>query len=420
MTFKGIKKTIPEIAESVNVRYVLEGSIRKVGNNLRITAQLIDSLTDTHVWAEKYAGTLEDIFDIQENVSKKIVEALKGRLSSSDNKQLITKLYNKNSGVYDAYAQAHYMFWRYEPSSHNRALRLLEDAVAIFGEHPLLLSGIGAIHWQFYHQLGDIKESHLSKIKECSDKLFSFDPESPQGHRLLSYIDLNAGNTANSIRHLSKAMSTDSADTETLLWLSYLLTLHAGRPDKAQPIAERWSIIDPLQPMSKSTLSIMDWMNGEFENATNGFKGWLKLEEDNPLPKFYLGHILAWTGQYKESLMLAEEILQRDPNEVMAQIVLFLTYSLLGETNKAKNAIPPSSKEIIWMDFHLPWLMAEGYSVLGEIDEALLWMERTIEKGIFNYPLLNKLDPFLANIRSDHRFKKLIENVRLKWESFEV
>jgi len=74
MTFKGTKSAIKEIAGKVNVRYVLEGSVRKAGNNLRITAQLIDSLTDTHLWAEKYAGTLDDIFDVQEKVSRAITD----------------------------------------------------------------------------------------------------------------------------------------------------------------------------------------------------------------------------------------------------------------------------------------------------------------------------------------------------------
>ncbi len=69
MTFKGTKKTIPEIARAVNVRYVLEGSVRKAGNDLRITAQLIDAVTDAHIWAEKYDGSLDDVFAIQERVS---------------------------------------------------------------------------------------------------------------------------------------------------------------------------------------------------------------------------------------------------------------------------------------------------------------------------------------------------------------
>ena len=88
MTFKGTKKTIPEIAQAVNVRYVLEGSVRKAGNNLRITAQLIDAITDAHLWAEKYTGTLDDVFDIQEKVSRSIADALKLKLSPEENKKI--------------------------------------------------------------------------------------------------------------------------------------------------------------------------------------------------------------------------------------------------------------------------------------------------------------------------------------------
>jgi len=84
MTFKGTKKTIREIARAVNVRYVLEGSVRKAGNNLRITAQLIDAVNDAHLWAEKYSGTLDDVFEIQEKVSRSIVKALKLMLTSEE------------------------------------------------------------------------------------------------------------------------------------------------------------------------------------------------------------------------------------------------------------------------------------------------------------------------------------------------
>lgn len=84
MTFKGTNKKIKEIANEVNVRYILEGSVRKKGNNLRITAQLIDAMNDGHLWAEKYSGTMEDIFHIQEKVSRSIVEALNLKLTTKE------------------------------------------------------------------------------------------------------------------------------------------------------------------------------------------------------------------------------------------------------------------------------------------------------------------------------------------------
>ena len=366
MTFKGTKKTIPEIARSVNVRFVLEGSVRKSGKSLRITAQLIDAINDTHLWAEKYSGTTDDIFDIQEKVSQKIVEALKGRLSPTDRQKLFLDPATRNVGVYEVYSRAHYEFWKYEQGSQERALSLLEEAVVAFGEHPLLLSGIGAIHWQFYHQRGDIKQSHLDRIKECAGKLYAIDPHSAPGNRLSSYIALHTGDTEEAIMLLYKSMKAEPGDTETLLWLSYLLTIHAGQPDKALPIAEKWIAIDPLNPVPEIFLSIIEWMKGDLDNAINRLEDRCRQEPDNPIYFFYLGHIFTWSGRQEEAYNIAEKMNCLDPDEGMGQGLRFITSAITGRTEEAFNAVTPSTKQWLWMDFHMPWLMAEGYSILGD------------------------------------------------------
>ncbi|MCJ7587502.1 MAG: tetratricopeptide repeat protein, partial [Candidatus Aminicenantes bacterium] len=420
MQLKQTDKDVREIARLLDVQYVLEGSVRKAGNKLRITAQLIQADSDRHLWAEKYDGVLEDVFDIQENVARKIVEALKGRFTPKDQRQLSARLSFHNVGVYEAYSRAHYEFWKSEPESTERALRLLEKAIEVFGEHPLLVSGVGATHWQLYHYRGDLNEDHLTQIKECARKLFAGDPSSAPGHRLSSYLALHAGATAEAIRHLQRAMEGDSSDAETLLWLSYLLAIHAGRPEQARPVAERWVAIDPLHPIAKMSLHLVQWMSGDLKGAIKGLEEWHKQELDNRIPAFYLGHLLAWAGRDEESLHLAEEMFRQEPEEGMGQALRFVALSIHGRAEEAKNTVSPSVKESIWMDFHLPWLMADGYSLLGEKAEALRWLERAVEKGIFNYPLLSELDPLLANIRGEERFKKLIERVKYEWEHFEV
>ena len=376
--------------------------------NLRITAQLIDALNDTHIWAEKYAGTTDDIFDIQEKVSQKIVEALKGRLSPTDRQKLFLDPATRNLGVYEVYSRAHFEFWKYEPGSQEKALTLLEEAVVLFGEHPLLLSGIGAIHWQFYHQWGDIKQLHLERIKECAGKLFAIDPDSAPGHRLSSYIALHSGDTAEAIRLLYKSMKAEPGDTETLLWLSYLLTFHAGQPDKARPIAEKWLAIDPLHPVAKVALRIIEWMKGDLDEAIKGFEYLYNQEPENVFYSFYLGHILAWRGREEEAYSIAEKMIRLDPNNGMGQGLRFITSALTGRTEKATNAVTPDTKQWLWMDFHMPWLMAEGFSLLGDKKEAMRWLARAIEKGLFNYHMLNEKDPLLSNIRGEPGFKDLM------------
>jgi len=110
MTFKGTKKKIREIAQEVNVRYVLEGSVRKAGNNLRITAQLIDSANDAHLWAEKYSGTLDDVFDIQEKVSRSLVDALKLKLTAEE-KRIIAAKPILNVYAYECFIKARQELW---------------------------------------------------------------------------------------------------------------------------------------------------------------------------------------------------------------------------------------------------------------------------------------------------------------------
>ena len=420
MTFKGTKKTIPEIAGAVNVRYVLEGSVRKAGKDLRITAQLIQADNDRHLWAEKYDGVLEDVFEIQEKVSRKIVEALKGRISPKDQRQMAARASFPSVGIYEAYSRAHYEFWKSEPESTERALHILEEAIGVFGEHPLLVSGIGAIHWQFYHARGDLNEIHLTKIDECAKKLFAGDPASAFGHRLSSYLSLHAGDSAEAIKHLKRAMEGDPSDAETLLWLSYLLAIHAGKPDQARPVAERWVAIDPQNPITRMSMEFVHWMKGDLESAAKGVEEWYNQDPGDQIRAFYFGHLMTWTGRYEESLRIAEKMVQRDPGDGMGQTLLFLTLAVNGRAEEAKKAIPLSMRESLWMDFHLPWLMAEGYALLGEKDEALRWLERAVERGIFNYPLLNEIDPLLANIRSEPRFKKLMERVKYEWEHFEA
>ena len=134
-------------------------------------------------------------------------------------------------------------------------------------------------------------------------------------------------------------MEFDPADTETLLWLSYLLMVHAGQSEKSMMIAERWSVIDPMQPMTRMVKVFHYWFSGKTEKASTELELWLK---------------------------------------------------------------------------------AEGYSMLGMIKESLFWLERVIEKGIFNYPLLNEKDPLLSNIRNEQRFTKLMRDVKIRWEAFRI
>ena len=130
MTFKGTQKKIKEIAGELNVRHILEGSVRKAGNNLRISAQLIDAESDSHLWSEKYNGTLEDIFDIQEKVSRSIVAALKIKLTGEEDKQISIRPI-ENVHAYECYLKARQEIFRASEDSMQNAFKLLQNGIEL-------------------------------------------------------------------------------------------------------------------------------------------------------------------------------------------------------------------------------------------------------------------------------------------------
>ena len=128
--------------------------------------------------------------------------------------------------------------------------------------------------------------------------------------------------------------------------------------------------------------------------------------------------VLAYNKKFDESYIILDQIYKSDPNDLFAQLGLFLKHSLQGNKKLAVESI--TSQILTWSksDFTNAWHVVVGYSLIGEKEKALDWLEEWIDLGCLNYPFLSKHDPFLENIRGEERFKKLMEEVKYKWENF--
>ncbi len=176
MMFKGTKKELPAIAREVHVRYVLEGSVRKAGNNLRITAQLIDAASDTHLWAEKYGGTLDDIFDIQEKVSHSIVDALKLKLTPKE-AGLLAERPIPSPLAYEFYLKARGEILKWTEAGLENALRYLQSGLEIVGENALLYAGMAYVYFQYVNLGLKEKEYGRKQAEDYVQKAFALDPD---------------------------------------------------------------------------------------------------------------------------------------------------------------------------------------------------------------------------------------------------
>ena len=333
MTFKGTKKKIGEIVREVKVRYVLEGSVRKAGNNLRITAQLIDGKDDSHLWAEKYSGTLDDIFSIQESVSRSIADALEMKLSKKEVEGICACPID-DTRVYEYYLRAKHEINTFTDEGMNNAIQLLESGLKIIGENAVLYAGLSYAYWGYFNIKA--QEKYLKKGIEYADKALEIDPESSEVHHVngISYFFRGfpgkSRNTNKPILHLKKALQIDPNNSEAMHHLEMIYVFN-GRTDAVVPVIEKHISIDPLHFMVHFAASLLQIFLGRFQQAVEpGEKTYNLLPEGHPVRVFH-GLVLAYNNRLEEAFSVFDQIKKINPDNVFSQIGIMLKYALQGK-----------------------------------------------------------------------------------------
>jgi TolB-like protein/tetratricopeptide (TPR) repeat protein len=416
-TFKGTKKTIPEIAQAVRVRYVLEGSVRKAGNNLRITVQLIDSMTDAHLWAEKYTGTIEDVFDIQETVSKSIANTLKIKLSSRE-KDKIHERPIDNVFAYDCYKRAYYEILSMSPERLERGLKLLQKGLEISGKNALIYTGIAFAYWQ-YVNLGFEHELNIKKAEEFAQKALAINQDLAEAHHVIGLITVFKGRLVKAIHHLVYAHKNKPEDTEIMGWLALGYST-IGKIDAEKSLIDRCYKIDPINSWNDTVTGYSYFFSGRFGMALDQAFASSNLTPESGMNQFFRSLALLYNNRAEEAYDFISKNVAEPGIDMWTQLTIFLKYVLKKDKEKLSSLLIPDFVKSIQIDPQNLYHMATFYSYLGEKEKSLEYLENAVGRGFINYPLLSKHDILLNNIRDEERFKKLMEQVKYEWENFEV
>jgi serine/threonine protein kinase/tetratricopeptide (TPR) repeat protein len=416
MHYKGTTEPLPEIARELNVRYVLEGSVRRAANSLRITAQLIDAMTDAHLWAEKYSGTLEDVFEIQERVSREIVEALRITLAPDERAAMAAARPIRDVRAYDYYLHAMHQIWNLNEASLRQAIHDLEAAMEIVGESAVLYAGIGSLYWQLFGMGIDASDETLERVRRCAERAMELEPDSAHGHRLLAFLKLHEGDTVGAAASLERCLQADPQDTEALVWAGYVNALFLGRPARAVPLYERLAAIDPLMAARTGGVAAFEGLTGRWDRAVEGWERAVIRDPGHRMARWYYAHVLALCGRTAEAIAQFDKVSVEVAHDGFGPMSELFARALEGRIDDALRAIPAESMSFLWNDVHACWLVADSYAAAGRTDDALKWLARAVEMGFKNYPVLADRDPFLATLKGEPRFKQLIASVKTEWE----
>ena len=418
MKLKGTTKDLKTVASELNVRYVLDGSVRKAGQNLRISVQLIDGLSDENLWSEKYQGTLADIFEMQESVSRSIVDALKITLSADEERQLAERPI-ADAEAYDLYLQARSHFLQGIPSALNRSIELLKRGLDLIGENELLYAALGYTYFYYFRWVSKLEESYLHLASDCMQKTFALNPSSSHGFVLKGLLSYSEGNMGEALRSLKRALELQPNNTEALFWVS-VNSSHVGDNEAAMRYADKLLMLDPLLPINTVIKGVVHIYQGEFSEALPWIEVGLAMDPASPLLIWTAAIVDAWAGRPDAAIEHIDKLAEIAPGWVYTQHGLFLKHALRGEKELALHYDSAELTKEAEHDCHFALHLAHCYALIHEQDKALDFLELSVRTGMVNYPFLNRFDPLLENLRHEERFKSLMSETKELYEKIQA
>lgn len=415
---KGADYDLQEIAVKLKVHYVLEGGVRRIGDSLRVTAKLIDARSDSLVWADKYSGTLEDVFAIQENLSRRIVEALRIKLSVDEEKRLVQRPIS-DFEAYEYYLRARQQIHQYSGEALDRAVKYLERGVEIDPDNALLQCTLGYACWHYVNAGVSADAKHLERAKRLAEKALALEPDLPQAHRLLGLVRVHQGRTLEGVRLLQRSLAGDPNDTDTLALLSTCYGF-LGKPEAGSPLVRRLLDLDPLTPVYQCWPGILAMLRGDFEQAVEPLATSFRLEPANPMIRFLHGQALALAGDRTSATEVFAVLYEEMPETFFGGLARLYERALAGDAEGVGEAAGEELRAAAAVDPFYAWNVAEAFALIGDRAEAVAWLERAAERGFINYPLLAEHDPLLADLRADPAFCALMQRVDARWKAFEL
>lgn len=314
MTYKGKPVRVQEVGHDLGVRYVLEGSVRRAGARVRITAQLIDAGTGHHLWAERFDRDLADIFDVQDEVTSRIVVTLAGKLEESERRRA-RSLQTENLEAYDCVLRGRELWFRFTAETNREARRLYEKAIEL---DPDYARAYASLAWTYLtehdERWGDPEDKPLERALEYARRGVMVNPASHSNHLALGQVCLAKGLHDEALEALQTAITLNPNDADGYVFLAEMLSF-AGRPDEAIDLIEKAQRLNPASRWYAWQLAGAFYVARRYEDAVAA------LRKGRPLVAMgyrWLAVSYGQLGRDQDAKTAAEEYLQRTPDFSLA------------------------------------------------------------------------------------------------------
>jgi len=400
--FKGKQATIADIAKALAVAHVLEGSVRKSGNTLRITAQLIRVDNGYHVWSETYDRKFDDIFKIQDDIARSVVAALRVSLLEA---HLSRTTPSANSEAYTLYLQAQSIMSRGTHADSQKAIEYLHQSLEFdpsFAPAWAVLAAVLAS--DFGWGISPIDEVS-AKAHAAASRAIKLDPTLPLGHvamgRTLYLVDWNWDAAE---PELKQALALEPRSADAYRFLAYIAITRA-RFDEAIGLLKRAIALDPLHPWNYVVTGFATYRLGRLADAEAAYQKALDLAPTGGKIHCLLGSVLLVRGHPSEAL----DEMKRETDEGYRRVGLALALDALGQTNKANAELEIAEQQFGRQKGY--WI-ALVYASRRDAEQAFRWLDSALHEHDSDL-LWMRGDPLLGALATDPRYKALLRKMNL-------
>ena len=411
MQHKGSAKGLRETGQALGVRYLLTGSVRRAGAALRIAAQLVDAAEDRQLWGDKFSGTMDDVFDLQERVSREIVAALGITLNADEDRRLGARGL-AHAGAYELYLQARAEL-RGMGMSSDRWVELLDRAVAIEGNVPTL-RGLRIWGEVMKLKLGVGDPRRLGAIEEEARALVGIAPDGPWGYAALGYANIERGDMRQAITWFHEALQRDPTDSESRYWLIAALAYAGLRSESASATAELMAR-DPLSPQSLMGSTIVPAFGGAFTESLALVRRALAAIPSDFGGRWTHAYLLILTGALDAARVEVDWMIGVAPEVPYVVQIDALLRVLRGD--RAGGLALVADRDLTPFDAHLTFHIAEVFAMAGEIERGIEVLALAVRKGFTPVEFIATHCPCIEPLRSHPRFAAIVDDATARSES---
>jgi len=410
MHYKGTRKTLPEIARELNVDAVVEGSVLRSGNRVRISAQLIHARSDRHIWTESYERDLRDVLALQSEVARSVANAIRIQVTPMESGRLDSTR-PVDWDAYQLYLKGRYYWNKRNPDVLNKSLEYFQQAVSKDPQYAPAYAGLA----DTYRLLGEFAilpfKVSIAKAKGAAQTALKLDDNLAEAHASLGMASLmDHFDWRQADRQLLTAIELNPGYATAYQWRALSLA-STGRTEEGVRMARRAQELDPLSLMINAYLGFAYYQVRNYDSAIDQCRRTLELDPNFAVAHSFLALAYAQKGAYDLALEEARKGVELSGGAANLKAILAAVYAAVGKRSEAQQMAAQLAKSA--HDGYLnPAEIALVYAQLEEKDRAFQWLETAYEEGSIWTAFL-KSEPVLDGLRSDPRFARLLHQVEL-------